>query len=215
MRYVVTMAVMFLCLESLFAQGKANANLQVHEEDGGSVAVRTANGILNQDSSLKRKWYVIDDLNSPVQLDHAGVFPRLDDKENVQYLAPVGVASPRRSISALEVRYLLFDVWGDRLRTLAVTRLTDSSTHIDLRGSDRWPAFDWEVSRLVVVVAFVARVRTAEGQIWTFDADRILPQIEALGLNVAPEDLAPDERRLPNLGLVYWMMLHNRRTQPQ
>ena len=203
MRGLAAMAVL-LCVGSLVAQEGGEARMQVHEEDGGSVAVRTANGMLNQDSSLKRKWYAIDDKNSPVSLDHAGVFCRFDEKEKVQYLLPVGTVSPKQSVSAVEVRYLLFDVWGERFRTLSVTRLTDSSTSIDLGDNRRWPVSQSEVSQFLTVVAFVARVQTEGGRIWKFDADRILAQIRALGKNVRSSELAPDEQPMISPGVIYW-----------
>lgn len=204
MRSFVAIAVLFLCVESLVAQEQGGSDLQVRQDDGGSVAVRTANGTLNQDSSLKRAWYVIDDVNAPVRLERAGVFPRLDDKENVQYLMAVGTVTPRQGISAVEVRYVLCNVWGERLRTISVTRLADSSTHIDLKSGNDWPALETEASQLVTVAAFVARVRTSDGQVWTFRPDRMVSQMQTLGLSVpAQADLVPDDQRVSNPALVY------------
>ena len=208
MRATIVLGVLFLVFQSAVAQEKAqnkgDSSLQVREEDGGSVAVRTASGILNQGSSLKRTWYVIDDQKAPAGLDHAGAFPRWTEKEGLQYFMPVGIVSPKEAISAVEVRYVLFDVWGQHLRTLAVTQLTDSSTHIDFRGSNKWVALESEVSQLVTVVSFIARVRTAEGEVWSFDADRIVPHLRDLGLQGVPADLVPDELRTISPGLIYW-----------
>ncbi len=208
MRAIMIVAVVFMCIGSLFAQDVQVANgdtgLQVREEDGGSVVVHTANGVLNQNSSLKRRWYAIDDLASPVRLNRVGVFTRFDEKEQLHFLSPVGTVSPTQLISAVEMRYLLFDVWGQHLRTLTLTRLVDASTTVDLREAASWPALESDVSQLVTVVAFAARVRAAEGQVWTYDSEKMLPQIRSLGLSVASEDLAPDELRAFNPRAVYW-----------
>jgi len=204
MRSLTAVAVLLLCVGMALAQGSDDGSLQVTEYDGGSVAVRTPNGFLNQDSSIKRKWYVIDDVNAPVKLERAGVFPRLEEKENVHYLVPVGTVAPKEAISAVEVRFALFDVWGDRLRTVAVTRLTDSSTHVELRPVDRWPALESEASQLVTVVAFVARVRTAEGQVWTFDPAKVSSRMLGLGVIAGQADLAPDQQRMVDPTLIYW-----------
>ena len=91
-------AVLFICAGMAFAQGSDDGSLQVTEYDGGSVAIRTSTGFLNQDSSIKRKWYVIDDLNAPVKLERAGVFPRLEEKENVHYMVPVGTVAPKEAM---------------------------------------------------------------------------------------------------------------------
>ena len=131
MRATAVVAVLFFIFQSAVAQDKGDSSLQVRQEDGGRVAVRTASGFLNQGSSLKRTWYVIDDQKAPAGLDHAGVFPRLDEKEKLQYIMPVATVTPKQAISAVEMRYVLFDVWGQRLRTLSVTQLADSSTHVD------------------------------------------------------------------------------------
>jgi len=204
MRVTIAVLALILCLQPLLGQTKPDTSLQVREEDGGSVAVRTANGFMNQDSSLKRRWVVIDDPNSPASLDHAGVYSRFDEKENMQYLHPAGVVSPRQAISAIEVRYVLFDVWGQHLRTVSLTRLVDSSTHLDLRTGINWPALDSEVSQLVTTIAFVARVRTSEGDVWTFDSHRILRPFENLGLKISAADLVPDEQRIVSPGVIYW-----------
>lgn len=204
MRVTIAGVLLILCVQTLFGQIKPDTSPQVREEDGGSVAVRTANGFLNQDSSLKRRWVVLDDPNSPAALNHAGVYPRYDEKEGMQYLMPVGIVSPKEAISAIEVRYVLFDIWGQRLRTLALTRLIDSSTHIDLRSNSNWPALESEAEQLVTTVAFVARVRTADGDVWTFDPGRIVQPMKTLGLKIAAADLAPDEQRMITPGVIYW-----------
>jgi len=204
MRATILIGFAILSLGVAVGQSKGETELQVRQEDGGSVSVKTASGFLNQDSSLKRTWYVIDDPTAPARLDRAGVFPHFDDKEKSQYLIPVGTVSPKEAISAVEVRYALFNVWGDHLRTIAVTRLVDSSTHVDLRQSNQWLALDSEVSQLVSVAAFVARVRTADGDVWSYDTTRMVALIDGLGLNVGTADLVPDEQRMVNPGLIYW-----------
>lgn len=202
---IAAFVALLLCVGSIVAWGQSDENLQVNQYDGGSVALRTANGLLNQDSTLKRSWYAIDDSNSPVRLERAGVVPHLDDKEKIQYFVPVGTVSPKQAIAAVEVRYLLFDVWGERLRTLSLTRLADSSTHVDLRSGNEWPTLDLEASQLVSAVAFVARVRTADGQVWTYEPQPMAAKIESLGMIVGVADLNPDEQRIVNPALIYLM----------
>ena len=137
-------------------------------------------------------------------LDRAGVFPRFDEKEGTHYLVPIGVVSPKQAISAVEVRYMLFDIWGDHIRTLSVTRIVDSATHIDFREHDRFPELESEASRMFTVVAFVSRVRTSDARVWSFNREQLIPQIEALDLTLVPDDLIPDEQRLINPGFIYW-----------
>jgi len=205
MRRIFAWGTLLLSMGATLALAQTDTNLQVNQYDGGSVALRSATGFLNQDSTLKRTWYVIDDSNSPVRLERAGVTTRLDDKEKIQYFVPIGTLSPKEAISAVEVRYLLFNIWGERLRTLSLTRLADSSTHVDLRVGNDWPALELEASQLVTVVAFVARVRMADGEQWTYDAHDMAARIGALGVSVGASDLSPDEQRIVNPALVYLM----------
>jgi hypothetical protein len=205
MRRIFAWGTLLLSMASTLALGQTDTNLQVNEYDGGSVALRTATGFLNQDSTLKRTWYVIDDTSSPVRLERAGVTIRLDEKERIQYFVPIGTLAPKGAISAVEVRYLLFNIWGERLRTLSLTRLADSSTHIDLRAGNDWPALELEASQLVTVVAFVARVRMADGQQWTYNVHDMAARIESAGLTVSVSDLSADEQRIVNPALVYLM----------
>ncbi|MBZ5685449.1 MAG: hypothetical protein LAP86_10460 [Acidobacteriia bacterium] len=211
MRGFMAVVVLFLSIPYVVAQNSGDPALQVHQDDGGSVSVRTIGGWMNQDSSLKRTWFVVDDPNAPARLERAGVFPRLDEKEGVHYFVPVATVSPKQAISAVEVRYMLFDVWGDRIRTLSVTRLVDSATHIEVRESNRFPALESEAGQLVMLVAFVAHVRTADGRTWAFDPPGMVRQIRDLGLNCAPADLAPDEQKLIDPQKLYWTYAPARR----
>ncbi len=202
MRGMMALAVLFVWVGSL--TGQVNGDFQVREDDGGRAVVRTANGVLNQHSSLRRRWLAVDNLSSPIRLNGAGLLTRFDEKEQTHFLVPIGTITPKRAISAIEVRYLLFDIWSQHLRTVALTWLADSSTNVDLRENTRWPAVEYEASQLVTTVAFAARVRTAEGQVWTFDAEKMLAQIQGLGLSAMAADLTPEDWRLTTPCSVCW-----------
>ena len=204
MRCISALALLFLLVGTLFAQDGDSNGFQVREEDGGPVTVRSASGMLNQGSSLKRRWLAVNDLSGPVLLNKAGLYPRFDEKEEVHVLMPVGTAQPSQAIAAVEVRYMLFDVWGEHLSTLTMTKMADTSTTFDLRDGSGWPAWENEVAQLVTVVAFIARVRLENGQIWSYDPDRLTSEVRSLGLNVVPVQLVPDELRAMDPRSIYW-----------
>ncbi len=216
MRCITALAVVFLFVGSLYAQGNDASGFQVREEDGGTVVVRSASGILNQGSSLKRRWLSVNDLSAPVQLNKSGLYPRFDEKEEIHVLMPVGTAQPTQAVSAVEIRYMLFDVWGEHLSTLTTTRMVDTSTTFDLRDGAGWPAWENEVAQLVTVVAFVARVRLENGQIWTYDPERLTSEIRSLGLSAVPIQLVPDELRAMDPRSIYWSYypMQRARTKP-
>jgi len=204
-RALALAVVLFMSISSLVAQVNGDAVLQVREDDGGSVIVRGPNGLLNQSSSLKRKWYAIDDAACTVRLNRTGIYTKFDNTQGTYAFVPVGSLTPKQAISAVEVRYILFDVWGQRIRTLSLTKLADSATSVDFRDSSAWPAWEPEVSNLVTVVAFVARVRTADGAVWTYDKAAMLQQIQTLGVAIAQPDMVPDDQQaVQTRAIVYW-----------
>ncbi len=62
------------------------------------------------------------------------------------------------------------------------------------------------------MVAFIARVRLENGQIWTYDPDRLTSEIRSLGLNAVPIQLVPDELRAMDPRSIYWSYYPLQRT---
>lgn len=103
--------------------------------DGGPVQTNLGFGIvLNKSSSLHRVWVTVHDPERmKVALDDGyggatGVRTIYESGDSryargqYQYEALASISPGSESISAFEVRYIVFDIWGDRIRTLSATR---------------------------------------------------------------------------------------------
>jgi len=154
-------------------------SIQVHAqqisssiEDGGGVVVKakSINFIMaNQQSSLWRTWVTVNDSDCPVALSKTGVNA---DYSDYFRFTPSGSASVQSDVVAFEVRFLIYDMFGNHIKTLSSTEVEDVSAgnSLDLRGGE-WRAWGNEASEFLSSVSFVAYVREANGNIWRYDAE--------------------------------------------
>jgi hypothetical protein len=161
--------------------------LQVSEIDGGSASTSEYGVILNKDTSLHRKWYVLNDRTCPLQLSGAGVTPAVATAFVLK-----GDATTSAEISAIDVVAVLFDLWGDHSRNLRLLKVKDLSSNTTFPLSDsetKWPADEDTVREYQTSVTYVRRVRLTDGKVWLADMAAILRQITDARLKVSKEDL--------------------------
>ncbi len=171
-------------------------SISVKTADGGSVVTELSYGIkVNKKSTLHRSWVVLNDPSCPAQLSGAGINTRYGDRE-YNYV-PVGTAKTSESITALEVRYLLYDVFGEHMKTLSATEITDLPTNgsLTLNNMGSWRAWENDVSKLLTVVAFVAQVRTGSGKIWQYQDKVIGEELNKIRLKVTAGVLDPSKEK--------------------
>jgi hypothetical protein len=167
--------------------------LDLKEFDGGSVITNLVSGIqVNKDSTLKRKWFVINDNTCPIQLNNSGINTGFKNSELSYYYWVSGRFEAKTAISAYEVRFILFDVWNEYLTTLAGTNIKDLTTFDKYLLGDSWSWFASEndVSELYTVVSFVAHVRTPDGSVWIYNNDGIAEQIKSIKIQFDKEYLS-------------------------
>ena len=143
---------------------------------------------LNERSSLHRTWTVLNDPSCPVQLIGAGIATSYQPSGySGRYLfRATGSAKTSKTVQALQIRYLLYDVFGTHLRTLSNIEVTDlpaGATYI-LSESGDWSASETEVSQLLTVVAFVAQVRGEDGSVWRYSQKAIEEELGRVRLTV-------------------------------
>ena len=162
-------------------------SLQVTKVDGGSVVTVNSSGHgLNADSSLRRSWFVINDPSCSVQLTNAGIATGLD--YNQYYFSEKGAAKVSNSILAYEIRYMLFDVFGNHLRTLSIMNVKDVSNGTTCGQHGLWkPIRSNYAAELLTVVTVVTQVREADGKIWRFNPKSLGEEIARVGLKVPGE----------------------------
>lgn len=166
--------------------------LEVVRADGGSVTTSLGYGIaVNEESSLHREWFVANDPTCPLQLDGAGVRTVYADRDYEFQAA--GRVIAREATAAFEVRFMLFDVWGEHMKTLSGTELRDLAVGAALPLSEigSWNAWETEVAEFLTSVAFIAHVRTADGRAWGADRAGVLREVEAVKLSLTQEELEP------------------------
>jgi hypothetical protein len=168
---------------------------------GGSAVTRLGYGIsVNPKSSLEREWITAQDTLLPARLDGTiGVRTVYSagssySSGEYHYLATVPVIVTD-AISALEVRFVLFDIWGDFVKTLSETEIEDIPAGAKRTFSPRWRVWDEnEVSEHYASLAYVARVRTKSGQVFEANDDPIVAEARKISERFAPEDLDPNNR---------------------
>lgn len=176
--------------------------LIVQEMDGGSVITDLGYNIqVNKGSTLRRSWFVVNDPASPLRLQGAGIRPIYKSggsysSGEYNYVA-VGFAQPQEDIRAFEIRFLLFDVWGQHMQTLSSTEVTDlaAGSSVDLSKAGQWRAWsENDVSELLTVVAYVSAARTRAG-IWRADPKALLREVEKIKVRLTEQQLEPEKRR--------------------
>ena len=180
----------------------AHAEIKRTVKDAGSVVTEIDLAgysiTYNEGSTLSRSWVTLDDTDCPVALVDAGVV--IDDE--VESFGAVGSVHPKVPISAFEVRFVLLDVFGDRLAVLSKVQIKDFDATAEALLSEPLPGqmvdADWkagwsDVSRLLTVVSFIAKVRTQDGLVWQYDADAVAESILEIGLAPSALTGAPAE----------------------
>lgn len=175
--------------------------LKTEEIQGGSIVTNLSfRAQLNKGSSLQRRWFVVNDPSSPVQLNGAGVktvYVTNSIGGDYSYI-PDGTANCTEPVTAYEIRFMLFDIWGDHVKTLSGTQITDSSGQIALKNIGSWRAWENDASELMTVVSFVARARKADGSSWEADMPSLLTEIQKVKVRLTENELTPEKDRPKN-----------------
>jgi len=181
------LSVLFFIAGSAYGQ-----QLEVTELDGGSVTTKLIADIaLNKGSSLHRKWFLINSPSCPIRLDGAGVRTVYGDR-NYSF-EPAGNIAATEAVTAFEVRFMLFDLWGEHMKTLSGTELhdLDAGTTFALSEVGSWRARETDVAQYLTAVGFIAHVRTGDGRTWRAETSAILQEVEAVKLSLTLEELEP------------------------
>lgn len=166
--------------------------LQVLNFDGGSVVTDLGYDIrLNSESSLHRKWVVVNDPDCPIQFKVAGINTSYSDREYL--FTQSGRLSCTESVAAFELRYVLYDVFGRHLKTLSSITVRDifPAGFVELGELGQWRGWENEVLSLHTVAVFVAHVRTGQGRIWRHNERQLSDELARIELAANSEVLNP------------------------
>ncbi len=165
---------------------------------GGSIQTPLDYGIVvNKGSSLSREWITVHDSACPIALvDNVGVTTiyvrdRVSGEYNYSAKFSVEASEP---VSAFEARFLLFDLWGNHLKTLSMTQVADLEGKKEV--SAKWNAYsENEVSEYYASIAFVARVRTQTGRVFESNMLPVLEEARKISRKFSPENLEPKSQK--------------------
>ena len=207
----------------LCAQLQQLKSITVDKIDGGPVTVAFDPMTVNQQSKLRRTWYAINDSRSPVQVVAPGV--RIEPSPGGSYLkfeTQVTSLVTSQPIAALELRFVMFDIFGDHMGTIRELYVMDvpAAGAFELKPDwaaaaaprqkpkrDNQPAVEdrpagvleaslSDAQRLMYVASFVARVKPAQGELWNADLKSIAAEMgRILRTGVTDGNLQPTRER--------------------
>ena len=178
----------------------------VTRSSGGSIQT-TLNKpfVINKESSLEREWVTIHDPSVPADLEFEGsnTVGVTTISESGSYSGTYSFRSDltivaSEDLSAVEVVFVTFDLWGRHKRTLSFTTIAEIPTGDSKTTDPRWHLLSAsECSEFYASIAYIERVRTTDGRV--FEIDRRLVVDEALKFDetFTEDDLAPKYKAPP------------------
>jgi len=152
------------------------------------------NIVLNADSKIERPWIVVNDEALPAKINgRAAPVPVYGSySKRYKYSAEYSF-SVEADISAIEIHFILFDVWGERTKTLSATEITEYSAGVH-ELNHIWGSFNKnEASKHYSSIGYIARLRLKDGTILHANSDAILNEAKRFSTSITVNDLAPDE----------------------
>lgn len=174
------------------------ADESVTKMSGGSIKTELGHGIvINKESSLAREWITIHDNSIPADISGTvGVKIIYESgarhsSGRYQYNAEYSFTA-KEALSAIEVRFLTFDIWGDHSRNLSVTHVVDIAAGTTEKFGGKWNIYsENEVCQYYASIAYIAQVRTKSGRVIKANPKIVLEQARKFSKKFAEGDLEP------------------------
>jgi hypothetical protein len=167
----------------------------VTTQSGGSIKTSLGDGVtLDDKSSLNREWITVHQTPLPADIvGTAGVttsYSGADFDHGYHYEADLQVAA-NVPLSAVEIRFITFDLWGSHLDTLVDTEVQDMPVG-QTEVKSKWNLFDEnDCAAYYASIAYVARVRTRDGRVIEADTGPVMEEARKFSAKFKPEDLEP------------------------
>jgi hypothetical protein len=163
--------------------------------DGGSITTQLGYGIaVAKGSSLKREWIAVQEPSAPAQFEGTpGVATVYDSKQyggDYLYRAKFKLAFTS-DVRAFEVRFLLFNVWGEHVTNLVSSEVEDVASGGTKEYAANWNVTASDVAEHYASIAYVARVRLADGRIIEAPIETVLDEARKFSAKFTAEQLEP------------------------
>ena len=163
---------------------------EITRSPDGQFSIQILGIPMNEGSTMQRESIVLNVPDSPVRFTSASMsFDYEDRRFQYNVAAQLEAAVP---IAALEVRHVLFDLFGEHMQNLSNTDATDITPgNYSMDGT--WNILrDNAVTEHLTTVSFVAQARLENGRVWKFDSDVLSASLRSLNLDQEVED-DPDQ----------------------
>jgi len=184
--------------------GNLFAAESVTKSSGGSIKTHLSGSVVvNEGSTLQREWITVHDDSMLASVARGSetvgtVGVRTVYRERGSYSSggyryvSAYVITATEALSAIEVRFLLFDVWGNHSRNLSSTDVIDMKAGEVESFHPEWNVHsENEVSEFYASIAYIAQVRTKDGRVIKADPNFILKQAQQFSDKFSVEDLEP------------------------
>lgn len=178
--------------------GVLNAETSITKASGGTMKTELGYGLhINKKSTLHREWITIHDRSLPLTIENTigikGTFEVKKYASSAFYETKYKVTATE-DISAFEVRFLTFDVWGDHVRTLASTEIVDLNKGANSEFTGKWRELsESRLAEFYASIAYVAQIRTKSGKVLKCDTSIILKEAQKFSTKFTAEDLEEEE----------------------
>ena len=189
MKTIAVAVVALLCLSQL-SEGQTTS-----KADGGSIRTDLGyNIVVNKGSSLRRQWVAFHE-DLPLKIEGTPgvdtVYKSQKHRGDYNYTAQATL-SATQAVTAVEVRFVTIDVFGERMTTLSATEIQDIVAGEKNTFKWSWNAYrENDVSRFFASIAFIAKVRTTDGQVHWANSEAILEVVKQFAKEATASDLHP------------------------
>lgn len=158
--------------------------------NGGSVKLKLGYGVvINENSSLERTCYVLNDTLSPLRLYSAGITTYYYDSR--YRFKSKGAIEVSKGVKAYEIHHVLYDVFGKHIKTLRETEVADIYGSKKLSDTGAWYANENQVEEFLTSVSYVAYVLTDDGKVWKYNPEKIKQELRKIEISYE-EGFAPN-----------------------
>lgn len=176
----------------LVACASVSASADVLRGKGDSMKLDLGYGIqVNEGSTLKREWVIVNDDRLPVSLKSFEVETRVDDRNwiyDLEYDIDV-----MEDIQAIEVRFIPFDIWGESSRTLSATDIEDIAVG-EKSFDGQWRILsENDAVQHFAMLGYVAQVKLKSGQVLRADVDSVVEEGRRFSDEFSSADLSNED----------------------
>jgi hypothetical protein len=102
----------------------------------------------------------------------------------------------KEDVTAIEVRFLAFDIWGNHLRNLSATDILDLKAGETKSFDARWNVFsENEASKYYASIAYIAQVRTKSGRVLRMNPELAVNEARKFSSKFEASDLEPEPQK--------------------